>query len=59
MKQQRHVTLELEIDTAPIAGRLRDEQGSCVQFSGWLELASALERLLRLSNGEPTLPNHG
>ena len=60
MKHQRHVTLELDIDTAPIAGRLRDEQGACVEFPGWLELASALERLLRLSPGEPpTIPNHG
>ena len=47
MKQQRQATLDLEIGTDPIAGRLHDEQGSCVHFSGWLELAVALERLLR------------
>ena len=54
VQQHRHVTLDLEIGTDPISGCLRDKQGSCVHFAGWLELASALEQLLRASNSEPT-----
>lgn len=38
--------LSLEVELAPLCGRLHDETGSAVEFRGWLELAAALERLL-------------
>jgi hypothetical protein len=38
--------LELDVEADPIAGRLRDHDGEAFDFTGWLGLASALERLL-------------
>jgi hypothetical protein len=39
------VTLEIELDSQPIAGRLRGAGGE-IDFAGWLGLAAALERAL-------------
>jgi len=39
------MTLEIDTGSDPITGRLSDELGS-LPFSGWLELASALQSVL-------------
>ena len=44
----REYVLELDVDADPISGRLRDGS-EAFAFSGWLGLASALERLLSAS----------
>jgi hypothetical protein len=36
--------LEVERGRQPIEGRLTDEAGSTVAFTGWLELIAALEK---------------
>jgi hypothetical protein len=48
----RVLTLEIDSDSDPIAGRLSEGGGPGRQFVGWLELARALE--LALESGEPT-----
>jgi hypothetical protein len=40
------VFLVLDVDGEPIAGRLHGLQGEELAFRGWLDLASALQRLL-------------
>ena len=47
MTEVRQFTLDLEVGTEPIAGRLSDPGGEPVPFAGWLELAAALERAVR------------
>jgi len=42
----RSCRLEVDIDSDPIAGRLADDHGMQISFSGWLGLAAALERLV-------------
>jgi hypothetical protein len=44
---RRRLSLEVEPDTEPPVGSLRDERGEAIAFSGWLGLASALDRALR------------
>jgi hypothetical protein len=46
--------LEVERDRHPIEGRLTDEHGHTVAFTGWLEFIPVLET--RLS---ATVPSHG
>lgn len=41
----REYVLELDVEADPIEGRVRDG-GDAFEFTGWLGLASALERLL-------------
>jgi hypothetical protein len=36
--------LEIERDRDPIVGRLSDEHGHTVRFTGWLELISAMQK---------------
>ena len=43
---RRHLSLELERDTDPPVGSLSDEHGTSISFTGWLGLASALDRVL-------------
>lgn len=49
MEQWRHITLELVVGSDPIVGAVRDECETRTPFCGWVEFASALERLLRPS----------
>jgi hypothetical protein len=44
----REYVLELDVHSDPIEGRVRDG-GSAHDFTGWLGLASALERLISAS----------
>jgi len=41
------VTLEIDTDSEPITGRLRDEDGTETPFTGMLQLLSLLERIRR------------
>jgi hypothetical protein len=52
----RHFTLDLEVGTEPIAGRLSEPGGEPAPFAGWLELAAALERAVRPDPPEPERP---
>lgn len=47
MATETQVTLDLEVGSEPIAGRLSDDRGTTVAFAGWLELAAALENAIR------------
>jgi hypothetical protein len=47
----RVLTLEIDTDSDPIAGRLSEGEAPSRQFVGWLGLARALE--LALEPGEP------
>lgn len=38
------VTVELDVASEPISGALHDGVGSVVEFVGWMELMSVLER---------------
>ena len=49
----RQFTLALEVGTEPIAGQLSERDGEPVPFAGWLELAAALERAVRLEPERP------
>lgn len=59
----REYVLELDLDSDPISGRLRDDAGEALDFTGWLGLASALERMVAAagadSEGEPATPVRG
>ena len=44
----REYVLELDVAADPIEGRVRDD-GQAYDFTGWLGLASALERLISAS----------
>ena len=52
MATETQVTLDLEVGSEPIAGRLSDDDGTTVAFVGWLELAAALERAIRTREDE-------
>jgi hypothetical protein len=45
-RKPRKLTLELAAERITIAGRVSDERGTSIEFSGWVGLASALERAL-------------
>jgi hypothetical protein len=47
----RRLTIEVNGAQDPIAGQLIDERGASLPFSGWLGLASGLERLLGPGRG--------
>jgi hypothetical protein len=47
----RKVTLEIDPRSDPIGGRLEDEHGTR-PFSGWLELAAALQAVLDPLDGD-------
>jgi hypothetical protein len=49
--QTRKMTLEIEQGSDPISGRLADDRGT-QPFSGWLELAAALQAALDPPDGE-------
>ena len=51
MSIRRRLSLEVELDTDPPVGSLRDERGEAIPFNGWLGLASALDRALRAAPG--------
>ena len=51
MSIRRRLSLEVEPDTDPPVGSLRDERGEAIPFNGWLGLASALDRALRAAPG--------
>ena len=51
MSIRRRLSLEVEPDTDPPVGSLHDERGEAIAFSGWLGLASALDRALRPAPG--------
>ena len=38
-----HLELQLQTETEPITGRLTDQQGRAIDFTGWLELITAIE----------------
>jgi hypothetical protein len=40
-----HLRVELEHDGEAIAGRVSDAHGASLEFSGWVGLAAAIERL--------------
>ena len=42
----REYVLELDVEADPIAGRLRGHDRESCDFTGWLGLASALERMI-------------
>jgi hypothetical protein len=43
-RQPLRFQLELERDRHPIDGRLTDEHGNTIPFTGWLELMALLEK---------------
>ncbi len=49
MSPTRVCTLEVEIDSDPISGRVSDDQGLDLPFSGWLGLAAAIGRLVEVA----------
>jgi hypothetical protein len=49
----RVLTLEIDTDSDPIAGRLSEGGAPDRPFVGWLGLARALELTLELEYGEP------
>ena len=51
------LSLEVEPDSEPISGRLSDASGAERPFTGWLDLAAALEAML--SPGDPTSAQRG
>jgi hypothetical protein len=49
--QLRRLSIEVEIGTDPITGRVGDPSGASVSFSGWLDLIDALERARNAKTG--------
>ena len=49
---RRRFTLEVEVHTDPPVGSLCNEQGTSIAFTGWLGLASALERFIAIDSQE-------
>ena len=45
-RDERKLTLDVDGAAEPIAGALRDEDGTTRAFAGWLGLAAALEHFL-------------
>ena len=39
------LTIELELGSEPLTGRITGEDGAATPFCGWLDLADALSRL--------------
>jgi hypothetical protein len=50
-ERTREYVLELDVESDPIEGRVRDD-GDAHDFKGWLGLASALERLISKTSNE-------
>ncbi len=48
-----HLVVELEHDGDGIAGRVRDPSGAFIDFTGWLGLAAAIERLAAATRAGP------
>ena len=55
-RRTREYTLELDIDADPITGRLRNGSEKACAFTGWLGLASALERQIAASAANENEP---
>ena len=51
----RVLTLEIDADSDPIAGRVSEGGAPAEPFFGWLGLARALERALEHAEPPPTL----
>jgi hypothetical protein len=51
--------LEVERDRHPIEGRLTDEHGDAIAFTGWLELMTVLETRLTATVLDPGAPRAG
>jgi hypothetical protein len=51
------LTIEFELDAAPIAGRLLDETQASHPFTGWVGLTHALRTALAAAAGSPQHPN--
>lgn len=47
MTSARRVTVEVDPDGEPIAGRVQNDREPSRPFTGWLELLAALEAALR------------
>jgi hypothetical protein len=47
------LSLEIDRDADPPVGSLSDEHGTSISFTGWLGLASALDRALHQSPDPP------
>jgi hypothetical protein len=45
-ESRRSFRLDLDVKARPITGRLEEAEGAGHEFTGWLGLAAALERLL-------------
>jgi hypothetical protein len=52
--QTKVLTLEIDADTDPIAGRLSERGAPGQQFFGWLGLARALEHVLEPNKPTPS-----
>jgi hypothetical protein len=57
-RRQRFI-LELAPSSEPIAGSLTDERGATVSFTGWLEMATALEQVSQRSPEPAPKPEDG
>ena len=51
----RVLTLEIDADSDPIAGRVSEDGAPAEPFFGWLGLARALERALEHAEPPPSL----
>jgi hypothetical protein len=58
-RQRLRFQLEVERDRHPIEGRLTDEHGHIVAFTGWLELIAVLETRLSETVPAPGAPTPG
>jgi hypothetical protein len=58
-RQRLRFQLEVERDRNPIEGRLTDEHGHTVAFTGWLELMTVLETRLSARVPSPGAPALG
>lgn len=53
MKDRRRLSLDVEVDSDPPVGAVSDEEGRSIGFTGWLGLATALNRVLHRDEPEP------
>jgi hypothetical protein len=58
-RQRLHFELEVARDRHPIEGRLTDEHGHTVAFTGWLELIAVVETRLTQTVPAPGAPRPG
>jgi hypothetical protein len=58
-RQRLRFELEVERDRHPIEGRLTDEHGHAVAFTGWLEFITVLETRLSATLPAPGAPIPG